>query len=106
MLAQHEGAIDFHHIFPDKFLTERGKPSEMIVNFTPLKASTNRSIGRDKPSTVLGNNRFDKDALIKHRVERTVIKQDDVEKFIDKRVQSLLDLIAAETSISKISKTS
>ncbi|MGH2989273.1 MAG: GmrSD restriction endonuclease domain-containing protein [Solirubrobacterales bacterium] len=103
VLAQHEGAIDFHHVFPDKFLTERGKPSEMIVNFTPLKASTNRSIGRDKPSTVLGNDRFDKDALVKHRIELAAIKDDDVEKFVDNRVPALLDLIAAETGISKIS---
>jgi hypothetical protein len=51
----HEGAIDFHHVFPDKYLTDRGKPSEMIVNFTPLKASTNRSLGRDAPSTVFKN---------------------------------------------------
>jgi hypothetical protein len=103
VLARHEGAIEFHHVFPDKFLTERGRPSEMIVNFTPLKASTNRSIGRDKPSTVLGNNRFDKDALVKHRIEPTVIKNDEIEKFVDKRVVALRDLIAAETGISTIS---
>jgi hypothetical protein len=102
ILAQHEGSIDFHHIFPDKYLTERGKPSEMIVNFTPLKASTNRSIGRDKPSTVIGNSRFDKDALVKHRIQYSVVKADNVEKFIDNRVDSLLDLIAAVTGVSAI----
>lgn len=104
VLAQHEGAVDFHHVFPDKLLTERGKPSEMIINFTPLKASTNRSIGRDQPSTVLGNTRFDKDALIKHRIELGIIRNDDIEKFIDKRVPALLNLIAAETGISTIAK--
>jgi hypothetical protein len=102
VLAQHEGAIDFHHVFPDKLLTERGKPSEMVVNFTPLKASTNRSIGRDKPSTVLGHSRFDKDALVKHRIELTTLEDDDIEKFIDTRTSALLSLIAAETGISKI----
>jgi hypothetical protein len=103
VLSRHEGAIDFHHVFPDKLLTEQGRPSEMIVNFTPLKASTNRSIGRDKPSTVLGNGRFDKDALLKHRIELSVLKRDDLEKFIDRRVPALLNLIAAETGIPKIS---
>lgn len=101
-MAQHEGAIDFHHVFPDKLLTERGKPSEVVVNFTSLKASTNRSIGRDQPSTVLGNGRFDKDALVKHRIELSTIKDDDIEKFIDGRVSALCSLIAAETAISKI----
>lgn len=102
VLARHEGAIDFHHVFPDKLLTERGKPSEMIVNFTPLKASTNRSIGRDKPSTVLDNLRFDKDALVKHRIDIKSIRNDDIEKYIDKRVATLLSLIAAETGIPEI----
>lgn len=102
VLGQHEGMIDIHHVFPDKLLTERGKPSEMIVNFTPLKASTNRSIGRDKPSTVLANTRFDKDALLKHRIDLSIIKKDDIEKFIDKRAAALLSLISAETGIDEI----
>jgi hypothetical protein len=66
---------------------------------------TNRSIGRDQPSTVLSNCRFDRDALVKHRIELSIIKNDEVEELIDGRVSALCSLIAAETAISKIDRS-
>jgi len=101
-LSNHEGAIDVHHVFPDQFLIDRGRPSEMVVNFTPLKASTNRSIGKDAPSTVLSMERFDPDALVKHRIDGDALKSDDLESFISKRVVALRDLIASRVGISAI----
>ncbi|HUZ69624.1 MAG TPA: hypothetical protein VMU65_07915 [Candidatus Saccharimonadales bacterium] len=73
-----------------------------MAHFTPLEASTNRSIGRDKPSTALGHGRFDKDALVKHRIELSTLEDDDIVKFIDARTSALLSLIAAGTGIFKI----
>jgi hypothetical protein len=101
-LALHDGAIDFHHVFPDKYLTDRGKPSEMVVNFTPLKASTNRSLGRDAPSTVFGNDRFDPDALVKHRIDRSSLQGDKVDDYVELRIAALRSLIATETDITAI----
>lgn len=101
-LLLHEGAIDFHHVFPDGYLTDRGRPSEMMVNFTPLKASTNRSIGKNAPSTVLENIRFDPDSLVKHRIDRAAFEGDKVEDFIAARIKGLSELIAAEVKISKV----
>jgi hypothetical protein len=98
----HEGAIDFHHVFPDKYLTDRGKPSEMIVNFTPLKASTNRSLGRDAPSTVFKNLPFDPDALVKHRIDRSALEADRVDDYVESRVDALQSLSASATGISAI----
>jgi len=51
---------------------------------------------------VLGNSRFDKDALLKHRIELSANEDDDLEQFIDKRVAALLSFIAAKTGISTI----
>lgn len=105
-LSNHEGSIDVHHVFPDQFLIDRGKPSEMIVNFTPLKASTNRSIGKDAPSTVLTMDRFDPDSLVKHRIDGDALKGDDLETFIANRVVALRDLIASRVGIPAIKDVS
>jgi hypothetical protein len=103
-LASHPGAIDFHHVFPDKYLVERGLPSEAIVNFTPLKAGTNRSIGRDKPSTIYGHSRFDEDALVKHRIDGGALKADNLEEYAEKRVAALKSLIASKTGVPAIAE--
>lgn len=101
-LLLHEGAIDFHHVFPDGYLTDRGRPSEMMVNFTPLKASTNRSIGKSAPSGVLELTRFDSDALVKHRIELDALEADRVEDYIAARGKELAALIASTVGISKV----
>jgi hypothetical protein len=101
-LRLHEGAIDFHHVFPDGYLIARGRPSEMMVNFTPLKASTNRSIGKDAPSTVFSHDRFDRDALVKHRIKAEALEKDRVDDYVADRVGQLAHLIASTLSISAI----
>jgi hypothetical protein len=71
------------------FNSNRGQPSEMMVNFTPLKASTNRSIGKVPPSQVTANVRWDPDALVKHRIDRKAFEEDQVEDFVAARIKGL-----------------
>lgn len=104
-LRLHAGAIDFHHVFPDRYLTERGRPSEMMVNFTPLKASTNRSLGRDAPSTVFGNVRFDADAVVKHRIDTDSVRDDRLDDYVAKRTPQLAGLIATALGIPEVAET-
>jgi hypothetical protein len=101
-LLTHEGAIDFHHCFPDAFLTERGKPSEMMINFTPLKASTNRAIGKDAPSTQMTLTRFDDGALQLHLIDATAFRDEDLEAFTQKRIEAFASLIAVSCEIPAI----
>ena len=53
-----DGAIDIHHIFPQKWCDEKAIPKsryDSIINKTPLSASTNRIIGGSAPSSYLGS---------------------------------------------------
>lgn len=101
-LKLHAGAVDFHHVFPDAYLISRGKPSEMMANFTPLKASSNRSLGKDAPSTVFTNDRFDPDALVKHRIDGGDLRADRVDEFIAKRIPHLASMIATTVAVPEI----
>jgi hypothetical protein len=101
-LRLHAGAIDFHHVFPDGYLTARGKPTEMMVNFTPLKASSNRSLGKDAPSTVVTDGRFDADALVVHRIDADALRADRVEDYLSKRIPQLAGMIASAVAIPEV----
>jgi hypothetical protein len=103
-LRLHAGAIDFHHVFPDAYLTARGRPTEVMANFTPLKASSNRSLGKDAPSTLFTNARFDSDALIKHRIDSDALSEDRADDYLAGRIPKLAGMIATAVDIPAVAK--
>lgn len=96
--------IDIHHIFPQKWCKENGKPQEQfnsILNKTPLSARTNRIIGGDAPSTYIKllaekagvpENTI-LSSIATHGVEVSDLKNDDFELHLENRVTALFGQI-------------
>ncbi len=103
-LRKYGRAIEFHHVMPDKYLIDRGRSGEMVANFTPLAASTNRSLGKDSPGTVLEHVRLAPEVLSKHKINKRRFERgaDGLNEFIEDRVNELLTLVANATGIGAI----
>ena len=96
---------DIHHIFPRAYCEGKGYKREKwnsIVNKTPLFARTNRILGGNAPSDYL--NKIEKDSKVivadlnkyisSHKIDTTIIRANDFDKFFIDRAKALLDLIS------------
>jgi hypothetical protein len=92
-LSDHQRAFQFHHIFPEDWLEKRGRLKDPIVNFAVLTRSTNASLGKDAPSTVFERTDISHDAMADHRVDLDALKADDWDRFAEKRIEALLEMI-------------
>ena len=90
-------AIDVHHVFPadyvEKSWSEKGN---VVANFTPLFASTNRSLRSDHPKAVLGNNDVHHDNIWTHRIPRKEFSDENWPAFIERRVEMLIEAFGEE----------
>jgi hypothetical protein len=103
-----DGAIDIHHVFPQKWYGENGVDQvrgNSIINKTPLTASTNRIIGGSAPSIYLKSlearasidaDRLD--ALVQtHAIDSVSLRADDFDSFFRSRASALIDRIESAT---------
>ncbi len=97
--------IDIHHVFPQGWCRENGIEStrcDSIINKTPLRARTNRSIGGRAPSEYLGrievevpHDRLD-EYLRTHLIDPAQLRADDFDGFFAARQSALLRVIQKE----------
>jgi len=103
-----DGAIDIHHIFPQKWCDEKAIPKsryDSIINKTPLSASTNRIIGGSAPSSYLGSlerrasiDVARMDELVRsHAIDPLLLRADDFDAFFSRRAAELVDRIEIAT---------
>lgn len=101
-----DGAIDIHHIFPQRWCEQNGVSlniGDTIVNKTPIDARTNRKIGGKAPSAYLTTiETHDKigeealDALLRsHDIDPVALRQDDFPGFFTRRFERLIRQIEA-----------
>lgn len=97
---------DIHHIFPSAYCEKQGhirKKWNSIVNKTPLFARTNRIIGGSAPSKYLQKIAQDDHVLnaeldrfvSTHKIDVSMLRQDDFQGFFINRAKDLLDLIGS-----------
>lgn len=103
--------IDIHHVFPKRWCERNGvssKHSDSIINKTAISARTNRSIGGRAPSSYLdilqrsakvSADDMDK-ILASHRIDATVLRSDEFDKFFANRAESIIQRI--ESAMGKI----
>jgi hypothetical protein len=110
--------VDIHHIFPQKWCQDQGKPKKVwdsVLNKTPLGYRTNRAIGGVAPSVYMQKledgrrtaaGQISEPAISRsslhgfvgsHCIEVERLRADDFEGFIEARRQALLQLIARAT---------
>lgn len=68
----------------------------MVANFTPLFASTNRSLRSDHPKAVLGRNDVHSDNIWTHRIPRKEFSEENWPAFIERRVEMLIEAFGEE----------
>lgn len=106
-------AVDIHHIFPQKWCTDRDLPRNhwnSIINKAPLSSRTNRILGGWAPSQYLGNlvrnhgitEEMLDGILVSHCIDPTLMRADDFPVFLRRRAARLLDLIE-EATVKKVS---
>jgi hypothetical protein len=100
--------VDIHHIFPASHCEKQKLPKELwnsVVNKTPLKAKTNKTLSGNPPSVYLKGieknhkltvQRMD-EILGTHLIDPGALWQDDFHGFIRDRAAKLLDLIQKAT---------
>lgn len=98
-------SIDIHHVFPRKWCDDNDvdpADRDSIVNKTPLSYDTNRSLGGRAPSdylatirerTQLGPDALT-DRLAQHSIDLETLRDDDFERFFERRTEALAGLIA------------
>ncbi|WP_022872890.1 GmrSD restriction endonuclease domain-containing protein [Nesterenkonia alba] len=103
--AQHAALeVDIHHIFPQKWCTDRDVPAEYresIINKTAISAKTNRSIGGRAPSIYLpGIERKAQissevlDAVLdSHLISAEALRRDEFATFFTDRRRRLCELV-------------
>ena len=102
--AYFDDAIDIHHIFPQKWCSDRGLDARItncVVNKTAIDARTNRRIGGNAPSVYLdriesqeGISGSDLDGILSsHDIDPVALRQDDFEGFFNRRFERLLKQI-------------
>ena len=100
--------IDIHHIFPKDYCVGKKYDSAkwyIIVNKTPISASSNREIGGVAPSTYLGKLEkkgsvlpSDLDGYVEtHWINHSLLRNDEFQNFIVDRAKKLLSAIEAVT---------
>ena len=115
--AQLAEDIDGHHIFPKKFCKKNLKLAEErydnAANKTPILASTNRNVIKDKaPSQYLANfdTKIGKDSVDKilksHFVYAEFCRADDFDAFIVDRAKKILDAIEKVTKHKVVGRDS
>ena len=105
-LDHEEVALDIHHIFPKAWYEERTiKPAvfNSIINKTPISYKANRMIGGKAPSNYLaaiqehnqvGLSDKEMDSILEsHYITPDTLRQDDFERFIEARKESLLRIV-------------
>ncbi len=101
--------IDIHHIFPQAWCKQQKIPQNSstginynsIINKTPLSSRTNRTIGKNAPSTYLkqierlaGIDEGRLDEILKsHLIEPKYLRSDDFEGFFNARMEAILQRI-------------
>ena len=103
-----DGAIDIHHVFPQKWCRDRNLDAgrfDSIVNKTALSASTNRIIGGSAPSEYLTS--LERRAAISHErmnelvashaIDPALLRSDDFETFFSARSNALIARIERAT---------
>lgn len=97
-------AIEIHHIFPRAWCQRHGideRQSECIVNKVAISKRANRAIGGDAPSRYLprlehrfGFSRTEMDrVLTSHLIDPDSLRNDDFDRFIERRRTRLLRII-------------
>ncbi len=101
-----ENKLDIHHIFPKKWCEAQGIPPSRynsILNKTPISYKANRMIGGKAPSEYLSQIQAHKNVqldmagmdeiLITHCINPDALREDNFERFIALRQQTLLSKI-------------
>lgn len=90
---------EYHHVFPDAFLTAKGIPKPdifAIANFCFLSADSNKKISKRSPSDYFQSLVPNNDELLRSNllpVDRSVFQSDDYALFLTKRSDLILQKI-------------
>lgn len=89
--------IQLHHVFASKYLKNNLDFAEgnldLVVNFTPLLASSNQSLREESPVTVAKRNDVSKSAVESHFVEWDLFSEGHWKEFRQARSKRLEELI-------------
>lgn len=91
--------IDVHHVFASNYVkTSWAEEANVVANFTPLFASTNRAIRSDHPKNVLGNKDISNSNVWTHRIPREAFTDEKWHAFIEGRIEMLIEAFREELS--------
>ena len=90
-------AIDGHHVFPANYVrTSWNEDGNVVANFTPLFAGTNRSLRSDHPRVVIDRDDVRTGDIWTHRIPRQPFRNENWPAFIERRVKLLTDAFREE----------
>ena len=85
-----EEEIDRHHVFPANYVrTAWNDDGNIVANFTPLFAKTNRSLRSDHPKAVIDRNDVRTANIWQHQIPQTEFETENWPAFIERRVEML-----------------
>jgi hypothetical protein len=85
--------LEYHHVFPDKYLVDRGIDPHIVSNYAVLTKSTNAALRNDPPADVLERTTVKKSAIQSHAVDLEAMEVNNWRGFLERRVLALTDLM-------------
>lgn len=92
-----EEEIDRHHVFPANYVrTAWNDDGNIVANFTPLFARTNRSLRSDHPKAVIDRSDVRTANIWQHQIPRQEFEAENWPAFIERRVEMLTEAFREE----------
>ena len=92
-----EEDIDRHHVFPANYVrTAWNEDGDIVANFAPLFAKTNRSLRSDHPKAVIGRKDVRAANIWAHQIPRSEFEAENWPAFIERRVEMLTEAFSEE----------
>lgn len=86
--------LEFHHVFASKYLQNIGiEDGDLVVNLTPLFASSNQSLRDQPPSVVTARPDVSQSALESHSIDCNLFVDGQWNRFLEARSKQLKTLI-------------